>query len=63
MPTAESAPGVGEGGQLELGLEFGAELEPEVGVRAIAPGERVRELAVGALVLGAALAAGVLLRG
>jgi hypothetical protein len=63
MPTAESAPGVGDGGQLELGLEFGAELEPEVGLRASAPGARVRELAVGVLVLGAALAAGVLLRG
>jgi len=46
-----------------LGLEFELELEPEVGLRALAPGVRVRELAVGFLVLGAALAAGVLLRG
>jgi len=63
MPTAESTPGVGESGQLELGLEFEVELEPEVGLRGVAPGARVRELAVGVLVLGAALAAGVLLRG
>jgi len=63
MPIAESTPGVGESSQLELGLEFELELEPEVGLRAIAPGAWVRELAVGVLVLGAALAAGVLLRG
>lgn len=46
-----------------MGLEFELELEPEVGLRVFAPGVRVRELAVGVLVLGAALAAGVLLRG
>lgn len=46
-----------------MGLEFELELEPEVGLRVFAPGVWVRELAVGVLVLGAALAAGVLLRG